>query len=215
MSMRKTLIGVFFTSVAVASASAAGVSADFNSGPQGFFMSGDGLLAHLISGSNGYLSVTDTDGNTNVYLNAPIAVGGEDWSAYLGGTLSFDGTMLNGIAPSWADFGTVTFTSTTGQTAYADIAPDVGGVITEPGTTWKTYSATLSNAVFNQGSAPLSAVLGNLAGVSFSMEAGNGPVEVVGFDNFKVTPAVPEPESWLLGAVGLLALGVASRRRSQ
>jgi hypothetical protein len=158
-------------------------------------------------------TVTDTNGNTDVYLNAPIAAGGEDWSGYLGGTLSFDGTMLNGIAPSWPGFGTVTFTSTTGQTAYADIAPDVGGVITEPGTTWKAYSASLSNAVFNQGSAPLSTVLGSLAGVSFSMEAGNGPVEVVGFDNFKVTPAVPEPESWLMGAVGLLALGGASRKR--
>jgi hypothetical protein len=191
----------------------AGLDVPFDSGPQGFFITGDGSLAHLLSGGNGYLSVTDTNGNTDVYLNAPIAAGGEDWSGYLGGTLSFDGTMLNGIAPSWPGFGTVTFTSTTGQTAYADIAPDVGGVITEPGTTWKAYSASLSNAVFNQGSAPLSTVLGSLAGVSFSMEAGNGPVEVVGFDNFKVTPAVPEPESWLMGAVGLLALGGASRKR--
>jgi hypothetical protein len=215
MSMRKTLIGVFFSGVAAASASATGVSADFNSGTQGFFISGDGLLAHLVSGGNGYLSVTDTNGSTDVFLNAPIAVGGEDWSAYLGGTLSFDGTMLNGIAPSWPGFGTVTFTSTTGQTASADIAPDVGGVITEPGTTWKTYSATLSNAGFNQGSAPLSTVLGSLAGVSFSMEAGNGPVEVVGFDNFKVTPAVPEPEAWILSALGLMAVGVAARRRCQ
>jgi hypothetical protein len=56
-------------------------------------------------------------------------------------------------------------------------------------------------------------VLGSLVGVSFSMEAGSGPIEVVGFDNFKVTPAVPEPASWLLGAVGLMALGVSARKR--
>jgi hypothetical protein len=71
----------------------------------------------------------------------------------------------------------------------------------------------LTNVVFNQGTAPLSTVLGSLAGVSFSMEAGSGPIEVVGFDNFKVTPAVPEPASWLLGAVGLMALGVSARKR--
>ncbi len=212
MSVRNAFIGACLSGLALASASATGVSVDFNNGPQGFFISGDGLLAHVVSAGNGYLSVTDTNGNTDVYLNAPLAVGGEDWSSYLGGTLSFDAIMLNGITPSWAGFGTVTFTSTTGQTAYADIAPDVGGVITEPRTAWKTFSATLSNTVFNQGSAPLSAVLSSLAGVSFSMEAGSGPVEVVGFDNFNVTAAVPEPESWLLGAMGLVALGVASRK---
>jgi hypothetical protein len=213
MATLKSVIGAALTCIAASSASAAGISAGFDTGAQGFFITGDGVLQHLVSAGNGHLSVTDTNGNTDVFLNAPIAAGGEDWSAYLGGMLSFDAIMLNGIAPSWPGFGTVTFTSTTGLTAHADIAPDVGGVITEPGTTWKTYSATLSNAVFNQGSAPLSTVLGSLAGVSFSMEAGNGPVEVVGFDNFKVTPAVPEPESWLLGGAGLLALGVASRKR--
>jgi PEP-CTERM motif len=213
MFARNAFIGVFVSGALVTSASAAGISADFSSGSQGFFIGGDGLLEYVVSGGNGYLSVKDTSGDTDVYLNAPIAAGGEDWLVYLGGTLSFDAIMLNGIPPSWPGFGTVTFTSTNGQTAFADLAPDVGGVITEPGTTWKTYSATLSNAVFSQGNAPLSTVLGSLAGVSFSMEAGSGPVEVVGFDNFKVTPAVPEPETWVLSALGLMALGVASRKR--
>lgn len=213
MFKRKALIGATLTCIAASSAFAADMSNGFDTGPEGFFITGDGLLQHQVIGGNGHLSVTDTNGNTDVYLNAPIAAGGEDWSGYLGGTLSFDGIMLNGVDPSWPGFGLVTFTSTTGQTAFADIAPDVGGVITEPGRSWKTYSATLSNAVFNQGSAPLSAVLGSLAGLRFSMEAGNGPVEVVGFDNFKVTSAVPEPESWALGLLGLAAVAVAARKR--
>lgn len=208
----KALIGATLTCIAASSAFAADMSNGFDADAQGFFITGDGELSHVLSGGNGFLSVKDTTGNF-LFLNAPVAAGGQDWSAYLGGTLSFDATMLNGIAPSWPDFGTVTFTSTTGQTASFDLAPNVGGQITEPGPTWKTYSATLSNVVFSQGTAPLSTVLASLAGVQFSMEAADGPIEVVGFDNFKVTSAVPEPESWALGLLGLAAVALAARTR--
>ncbi len=211
--LRATLLGASLAGAAIGSASAAGMAAGFDSGTEGFFITGDGELTHLVSAGNGFLSVKDTTGSF-LFLNAPVAAGGEDWSAYFGGNVSFDAIMLNGISPSWPDFGTITFTSTSGQSASFDLAPQVGSLITEPGPTWKTYSASLTNAVFSQGTAPLSTVLTSLSGVQFSMEAADGPIEVIGFDNFKVITPVPEPESWALGLVGLaVATGMAARRR--
>jgi len=194
---------------------AAEVRASFDAGLDGFSISGDGTVLHQSVAGNGYLKLTDTNGGTDLYLEVPVTAGGVNWLPFLGGSLSFDAVMLNGIAPSWPGFGTVIFTSTSGQTALADIAPDVDGQITEPGLEWKTYSAPLSDAVFNQGSAPLSDVLASLGRISISMEAGNGPVEVVGFDNFVVSSAVPEPASWAMALLGLMGVSavVAGRRQ--
>ena len=199
---------VALVATAVSTLALADVAYTFDADTQGFTLVGDGTLAHVAGGGNGHLSITDTNGNTDVLLQMPLPAAVNDWSAYLGGSISFDGVMLNGSTPSWPDFGIVRFTSATDQVAFADLAPDVGGVITEPGLTWKTYTATLDAATFNQGTASLAAVLANLKSVSFSMEAGNGPVEVVGIDNVRLTTAVPEPEAWalLLGGLGLLGL---------
>lgn len=191
----------------------ADVAYTFDADTEGFTLVGDGTLAHVAGGGNGHLSITDTNGNTDVLLQMPLTAAVNDWSVYLGGTISFDGVMLNGSTPSWPDFGIVRFTSATDQVAFADLAPNVGGVISEPGLTWKTYSATLDEATFNQGTATLASVLANLKSVSFSMEAGNGPVEVVGVDNVRLTTAVPEPETWALLLGGLGLLGFSGLRR--
>jgi len=127
----------------------------------------------------------------------------------LGGTVSFDGIMLNGITPSWPDFGTIQFTSMDDQFVQADLAGP-----TEPGTTWTSYTATLNAATFaNQGSATLAGVLSNLKSVTLNAEAGNGAVEVIGIDNFQLT-AVPEPSTWALMLAGLLVTGCMARKRS-
>lgn len=213
MTMVSTLCCL--AALGLASAAQADVAYTFDTDVQGFSLLGDGTLEHVVDGGNGFLKVTDTNGNTDVLAQVPLAAASVDWSVYLGGTLSFDGTMLNGITPSWPDFGVIRFTSTTDQVVLADLAPNVGNVITEPGTTWKTYTATLNDATFNQGGGSLAAVLANLKSVTLSLEAGNGPVEVVGIDNFKVTAAVPEPESWALLFTGAGLLGLISRRRRQ
>lgn len=187
----------------------ANVNYTFDTDAQGFTLMGDGLLEHITEAANGFLKVTDTNGSTDVLLNVPLGAATVDWSAYLGGTLSFDGTMLNGIAPSWPDFGTIRFTDVNNQVVLADLASP-----NEPGATWKTYTATLDSATFaNQGAASLASVLANLKSVTLSAEAGNGPVEIVGIDNFRVM-AVPEPSTWALMLAGLAGLGWRSRRRA-
>jgi hypothetical protein len=187
----------------------ANVNYTFDTDAQGFSLIGDGLLEHITEAANGFLKITDTNGNTDVLLNVPLGAATVDWSAYLGGTLSFDGTMLNGIAPTWPDFGTIRFTDINNQVVLADLASP-----NEPGATWKTYTATLDSATFaNQGGASLASVLANLASVTLSAEAGNGPVEIVGIDNFRVM-AVPETSTWALMLAGLAGMAWATRRRT-
>lgn len=207
---RQTFTSVLLGLGGLSVVQAADVSSTFDTDAQGFTLVGDGLLSHTIDQGNGHLVVTDTNGSTDVYLSVPLAAVGADWSAYLGGTLSFDARMANGIAPSWPDFGTVRFTSTADQVAFADLAPDVAGVITEPGAQWKTYSITLDSSQFS--GASLVGVLPSLKSITISMEAGNGPIEVVAFDNFAVS-SVPEPQTWVLSALGLASLvGLRWRR---
>ncbi len=193
-----------------ASAVQANVNYTFDADVQGFGLVGDGLLEHVTEAANGFLKITDTNGSTDVFLNVPIGASPVDWSAYLNGTLSFDGIMLNGIAPSWPDFGTIRFTSMTEQVISADLASP-----NDPTATWKTYSATLNAATFaDQGGATLAGVLANLKSVTLSAEAGNGPVEVVGIDNFRVT-MVPEPSAGLLMLGGLAGMMFLTRSRKK
>lgn len=196
--------------VLCAGAAQANVAFTFDSDLQGFTTVGDGTLVHEVADGRSYIRATDTNGSTDLYLSVPLGAPAVDWSAYLGGTISFDARMLNTNPPSWGDFGTIRFTSVTDQVVSADLA-----LPTEPTIDWKTYSATLDSATFaNQGAATLAGVLANLKSVTLSMEAGNGPVEVVGVDNFKVTSSVPEPETYALMLAGLIMVGaVAPRRR--
>lgn len=194
----------------VATAAQANLNYTFDADAQGFGLVGDGLLAHVTEAANGYLKITDTNGSTDLLLNVPIGSAPADWSAYLGGTLSFDGIMLNAIAPSWPDFGTIRFTSMTDQVVSADLA-----LPTDPTATWKTYSAQLNTATFaSQSGATLADVLANLKSVTLSAEAGNGPVEVLGIDNFRVT-MVPEPSAGFLMLGGLVSLMSVARIRKK
>jgi len=176
----------------------------FDTDAQGFTVDPSaGLLSHL---PDGYLRVVDWTGDTNVALRLPDAALAGGWAAYLGGTISFDARMESPIDAYWPEFGTVFLFSSQGNLAF-DLAPG-----DEPGANWKTYSATFDPATWSTTPAQLAAVLANVERVEISLEAGNGPIEIVHIDNVKVT-AVPEPMTGLLAAAGLLAVGVATRRR--
>ena len=46
--LRATLLGASLAGAAIGSASAAGMAAGFDSGTEGFFITGDGELTHLV-----------------------------------------------------------------------------------------------------------------------------------------------------------------------
>lgn len=186
-----------------ASAAHADLSYTFDTDAQGFTLAA-GALTHQTDAGNGYLSAQDLDGSTDMVLSVPLGGTPVDWSAYLGGTLSFDGRILNGSASSWPSFGQITL-----QGGAASVTLDIVPADTDPTARWKTYSVALTAA---QWGAALPTVLASLQGVTLNLESGNGPVEVVGIDNVRVT-AVPEPGSVTLALAGLAVAGGLRRWR--
>lgn len=194
------------TGMALALASAAShadVHYRFDTGTEGVTVTSGGALTHVIDAGNGFLSVADID-NEDMLLVLPLGGATADWSAYLGGTLSFDGRSLNGLAPSWPSFGLLTLTSAAGSVSF-DLVPG-----TDPTDDWATYSVQLDIATF--GSA-LPSILSTLTSATINLESGNGPIEVVGIDNLKITAAVPEPQTWALLVAGVAMVGAMARRQ--
>lgn len=174
----------------------------FDNDAQGFSLTAGGALSHQTDGVNGFLQATDQD-LSDMLLSVPLGGAQVDWSAYLGGTLSFDARILNGTPPSWAGFGVVTLNSAAGSLSL-DIVP-----ATDPTQNWKTYSTTLDTATWG---ASLPSVLASLQSVTINLESGDGPIEVVGIDNVRVS-AVPEPDSAALMLAGVAMVGAAGLRR--
>jgi hypothetical protein len=174
-------------------AASAALAAGFNTDAEGWTTSNGGAQVWVASGGNGggWLQITDIS-NDDFLLNAPAAWLG-NWSAFAGGTLSFDARNINGDIPDWAPFGEVIITGTGGSLVFdmaAAGSPPADGQ-------WHHYSIVL----------PSSAMLGNVTSLTIKGEFHAGVTEVVGFDNIQVS-AVPEPAeaALLLGGLGLLAL---------
>lgn len=176
-------------------------AASFDTGAEGW-TTANGTQTWVAAGGNsgGWLQIEDLDGNTDITITAPASWLG-NWSAYLGGTLSFDAKNTNGISSDWPGFGSVSITGPGGTVQMDFIAagqPPADGQ-------WHRYSVTLSPAAGWNG-ASLSAVLANVTSLTLNGEYHAGPGELLGIDNLQVT-AVPEPASaaLLLGGLGLLA----------
>lgn len=182
----------------------ADISSTFDTDLQGW----TGLGGSVSHAAGGYLLQQDTQ-STWMSVVAPAAYHG-NLSAYLGGTLSFDGLNANGAAADLASapwFGRVTVSGPGGSAwrAVAGIGP--GQPPVNGG--WQTYVTTLEAAGWTGN---LGAALANVTSMTVSLEFNDDIVELAGFDNFRVS-AVPEPGTWALMLGGLLALGRLPPRR--
>ncbi|MDO9004767.1 MAG: laminin B domain-containing protein [Aquabacterium sp.] len=205
MSRLQTLLSVALLA-GVATHANADLAYTFDSDAQGFTVNVPaGELSHE---AGGYLRIKDLTGDTNVSLILPGSAVAGGWLSYVGGTLSFDARMESPIDSYWPEFGTITLSSTVGSLA-VDVA--VGDA---PGLGWATYSVVLDAANWSTSPEVLASVLANLQQVDISMEAGNGPIELLHIDNVTLSTAVPEPGTWAMSLMGLMALGWAVRRRA-
>lgn len=192
-----------------ATAAMADVSFTFDADAQGVTATG-GQLQWV---AQGFLSVRDIDGADMAIVLPGSALG--DWSAYLGGTFSFDAINRNESLTDWGSFGTIRFTGADGQFVERDVVPGLS-----PDVDWQTFSTVLDEATWGP---TLAAVLPQLKSVSIVLESHqgydstNGGAEMIGVDNIRLaaTPAVPEPSMWALAFTGLAGLGWASRQRRQ
>ncbi|MBT9490030.1 MAG: PEP-CTERM sorting domain-containing protein [Rubrivivax sp.] len=199
-----TLLAIAALSALSALPARAAIQSTFDTGLEGW----TGLGGSVSHAAGGYLLQQDTQ-NTWMSVVAPAAFHG-DLSAYLGGTLSFDGLNANGVVADLGSapwFGRVTVSGPGGSAwrAVAGIGP--GQPPVNGG--WQTYATTLDTVGWtgNLGSA-----LANVTSMTVSLEFNDDIVELAGFDNFRVS-AVPEPGSWALMLAGAGVLGSLLRRR--
>jgi hypothetical protein len=186
----------------------AAAAAGFDTDAEGWTTTDGGQQTWVATGGNGggWLRVADVSGGVFL-LNAPSTWLG-NWSAYLGGTISFDALNANGDSPDWASFGEITITGAAGTVVLDAIAagnPPADGQ-------WHRYSVLLAPSAGWSGSASLAAVLAHVTGLTIQGEFHDGITEVLGMDNIEVT-AVPEPSQAALLAAGLGALAVLRRKR--
>lgn len=182
------------------------VQSTFDSDLEGWTAAG-GNLSFINTGGNpgGFLALEDST-DTFMTVFAPADYHG-NLSGFLGGTLSFDASNLNGAPADLVSsplFGTVTISGSDGTASRL-----LGGTGQPPEDgQWVTYSADLEPSLW---SGDLTLALGNVSEISVVLESNEiVPAEFNGFDNFSIEgrgngngEKVPEPATTL----GLLALG--------
>jgi hypothetical protein len=184
-------------------ATATQISSTFDTNADGWTASPGGTMTFVTTGGNpgGFLRDVDND-NTDMFVSAPAKFLGNQ-SAFIGGTIAFDSIELDTGPADYLPFGTIILHS--GATAVqADIAP-----INSPTANWSTFTGTLDANTFGAAPAIFASVMSNLTEVDVTLESRVGTVETVGFDNFRITTAVPEPAC----AIGVAILMLASQRR--
>jgi len=161
------------------------IESDFTTGVDGWTHTGASVFEQRVSGGNpsGLLYV-DTSDNAITYVYAGAQFLG-DRNALNGGTLRFDGNLLEGGGTAWTsasqDYGWVRFTSPFG-TAELDLVPsDIG----PPLATWTTFSVPLTPAAWGKTASEWRAILSDVTEVRICMEALYG-AEIQALDNVRL-----------------------------
>src|SRR4051794_40929846 len=153
--MRRFILMVILPFALARIASAAQITSTFDTDLDGWTSSAGGTMSFVATGGNpgGFLRDVDND-NSDMFVSAPAKFLGNQ-SAFVGGTVSFDGIALDGVVGDYAPYGIVTFRSG-GTQIFADLAPAA-----EPTASWSTFSAPLNAATFGTDAATFASVLGN------------------------------------------------------
>ncbi|MEO1657477.1 MAG: laminin B domain-containing protein [Pseudomonadota bacterium] len=188
-----------------ASAQAAEILATFDDGREGFRLS-NGSLTRISTNGNpgGNLQLADLN-NQDMILRLP-----EQYIVpiSLGDTLSFDVLHESPGLGTQASFGSVTITSTDGQSLTDDFFS------TSLTADWQTVQVTFDDESWRGSESELQDILSNLASITINVDASNGDNEVIRIDNVLLDLAeVPLPgAAWLF--VPMAGVFLARRRRS-
>jgi hypothetical protein len=206
MTFRSKLLAATAAALATFAAHAADRHYGFDADAQGWSAVSGGAVSWAGTGGNtgGFLQIADAT-DQDFLVVAPAAALG-DWSAFLGGTVSFDARNINGEAPDYALFGLVKLDGAGSTTVSLDLigtgAPPADGL-------WHHYEVPLTVAAWGT---QLPSVLASVTGFSIGGEFHAGVTEVLGFDNIRVT-AVPEPATPALMLAGLVLPGIAALKQ--
>lgn len=160
-----------------ATADAGKVAYRFDTGLDGWTIS-NATPIHMPAGGNpgGYLFFDNPETTISV-ATAPLSGG---LLGFLHGSLSFDGNLLQQIAPNYPGYGTVTL-SGPGGTVSMDFVPGQ-----PPVDVWVTYTVPLTPAAWSVSEGVLAAVLVSVSSISIELEAVFGG-EMNGLDNVVFT----------------------------
>lgn len=199
-----TLVGVL-----AALPAKANLTSTFDSGAEGWNAvdpTGDYTSTWEGSGGNpgGYLRGSESDplGGTG-YFDAPASWLG-NWSAYAGGTISYDLKVFDGT-DYFNDLDVIISNGSDSVSWSSNINPVGDG--------WVTFQVQLTAANFS--GANLASVLSNVTSFSIRGEFISGP-EAEGLDNVSVATgatSTPEPSTWAMLLMGFAGLAWAGRRR--
>ncbi len=158
----------------------------FDTDVDGWTATNSNPLIHKPSGGNpdGY-AFLDNDELIVAFLKAPPKFLG-DLSAFNGGTLSFDGNLLEKDDPFWPpnpmDYGNVTITGANGDSAMVDFVPMPDQ---PPEKSWKTFSELMTAEKWHKTEEQWQALLEGVTDIKISIEAVLGK-EMEGVDNIKL-----------------------------
>ncbi len=176
------------------------VQSTFDASLEGWTLT-DGNASHVAAGGNpgGYLHAVDSL-STFMIGNAPAAFLG-DLTAFDGGSIGFDSILLKPTGSPQARFGEISISDGT-----TTVTQDIAGILP---TDWTSFSGAFTAAAFGLGQGAWDTLLSSVTSITVILDATFGQGEKLGFDNFFIQneggqePAIPEPSSLILLAMGL------------